>query len=72
MADRAGVISSILYGPDQRTAITADTRRVMFAVYAPPGIEAEDVQHHLEDIQQYVRLVSPEAQVDLLEVYGAQ
>ncbi len=71
MADQAGVISSILYGPDQRTQITAQTQRVMFTVYAPPGIEAADVQHHLEDIRQYVGYVSPDAQVDLLQVFSA-
>lgn len=70
MADQAGVISSILYGPDQRTAITANTRRVLFTVYAPPGIPVEDVLHHLEDIRQYVGYVSPEAQVELLQVCG--
>ncbi|MBI5565297.1 MAG: hypothetical protein HY870_10390 [Chloroflexi bacterium] len=68
MADQTGVISSVLYGPDQRTQITANTRRVLFAVYAPPGIEAADVQHHLEDIRQYVWCVSPAAKVERLEV----
>jgi DNA/RNA-binding domain of Phe-tRNA-synthetase-like protein len=72
MTDQVGVMSSVLYGPDQRTQITANTRRVLFAVYAPPGIEAADVQHHLEDIRQYVWFVSPEAKVDRLEVFSAQ
>jgi DNA/RNA-binding domain of Phe-tRNA-synthetase-like protein len=71
MIDQTGVISSILYGPDQRTQITANTRRVLFAVYAPPGIDVADVQHHLEDIRQFVGLVSPEATIELLEVFGA-
>jgi DNA/RNA-binding domain of Phe-tRNA-synthetase-like protein len=70
MADQTGVISSILYGPDQRTQITANTRRALFAVYAPPGIEAATVLQHLEDIRQYVQCVSPAAQVELLEVAG--
>jgi len=71
MADQAGVISSILYGPDQRTQITANTRHVLFTVYAPSGIEAADVQRHLEDIRQYVWCVSPAATVERLEVFGA-
>lgn len=71
MADQAGIISSVLYGPDERTQITAHTHRVLFAVYAPPGIEAADVQHHLEDIRQFVGLVSPGATVELLQVFGA-
>jgi DNA/RNA-binding domain of Phe-tRNA-synthetase-like protein len=71
MVDQAGVISSILYGPDQRTPITANTRCVLFAVYAPPGIEAATVHDHLEDIRQYVWCVSPAAKIELLEVFGA-
>jgi hypothetical protein len=36
MADGQGVISSILYGPDRRTRITADTRQAIFAVTSRP------------------------------------
>ncbi len=71
MADRAGVISSILYGPDQRTQITPRTRQVAYAVYAPPGVGAEAVQQHLLAIQESVRLVSPEGQVELSRVFAA-
>ncbi len=71
MADSAGIISSILYGPDQRTQITENTRNVMFAVYAPEGIEVETTHQHLEDIRENVLLVSPAARVELLEVFGA-
>jgi DNA/RNA-binding domain of Phe-tRNA-synthetase-like protein len=69
MQDGEGIISSILYGPDARTQITPDTRRVFFAVYAPAGIEAEAVRRHLEEIAAYVSIVAPEAQVLLSEVY---
>ncbi len=69
MADRAGVISSILYGPDQRTPITAETRNVLFTVYAPPGIEISTIEQHLMDIQQNVLIVAPAAQTTLLQVY---
>ena len=66
-----GVLSSILYGPDQRTRITGATTAVLFTVYAPPGIETAAVQRHLEEIQSYVRLVAPEARTTLLNVYAA-
>jgi DNA/RNA-binding domain of Phe-tRNA-synthetase-like protein len=71
MADRQGIISSILYGPDGRTRIVSGTRQVLFAVYAPPGIPFDDVYHHLEDIRSNVMLVSPQAQVVALQVTGA-
>jgi DNA/RNA-binding domain of Phe-tRNA-synthetase-like protein len=70
MVDRAGVISSILYGPDQRTQIRASTQNVVFAVYAPPGIDQQAVLRHLQDIQQNVTLVAPEARVEMLKVLG--
>lgn len=70
MADEVGVISSILYGPDRRTAIAPGTTRVLFACYAPPGVPVDAVAAHLADIRDYVALVSPAAQVDGLEVLG--
>jgi len=72
MADAEGVTSSVIYGPDQRTRLTPDTRRVLFAVYAPPGIEHATVHQHLEDIQANVRVIAPGAAVELLKVYVAE
>ncbi len=72
MADQNGVISSIIYGPDQRTQISAATRNVLFAVYAPAGVEATTVQAHLRDIRDYVLIVSPNATVHTLQVFNAQ
>ncbi|HEY2980805.1 MAG TPA: phenylalanine--tRNA ligase beta subunit-related protein [Anaerolineales bacterium] len=71
MQDGQGVISSILYGPDRRTSIRAATRNVMFAVYAPRGISPQGVRDHLEDIRENVLIVSPAAQVETLQVFGA-
>ena len=68
MEDRQGIISSVLYGPDQRTQITPSTRRVLFAVYAPPGIGKEAVEQHLNEIQENTRLVAPQAEVEAFEV----
>ena len=71
MSDRDGIISNIIYGPDQRTQIQAGTQNVMFTVYAPSGIAAQTVTQHLQDIEQYVRLFAPEAQVEMLQVFEA-
>ena len=67
--DQVGVISSIIYGPDQRTQITPSTRNVVFTAYAPPGIEEQTVAGHLQHIQQNVMVFAPQAQVELLRVY---
>jgi DNA/RNA-binding domain of Phe-tRNA-synthetase-like protein len=70
MADAQGIVSSILYGPDQRTAITPATRAAMFTVYAPPGIEAEAVRAHLRALEANVRVIGPEAETALVGVVG--
>jgi DNA/RNA-binding domain of Phe-tRNA-synthetase-like protein len=69
--DEAGVISSIIYGPDQRTAINAQTRSVVFTVYAPDGVTEETVLNHLRDLQAHVLLIAPGAHTELLQVFGA-
>ena len=71
IADAQGVMSSIIYGPDRRTQITAKTRQAIFTVYAPEGIEREAVRRHLEDMRDNVMLITPEAEVTELEVYTA-
>ena len=70
--DQSGVISSIIYGPDQRTQITPDTSNVIFTVYAPPGIDEKIVKDHLEHIRENVFVFAPQAQVELLKVYRGE
>jgi DNA/RNA-binding domain of Phe-tRNA-synthetase-like protein len=71
ISDQNGVISSIIYGPDRRTQIKAETRNVVFTVYAPDGISEPIVQKHLEDIRDYIRMFAPQAQVESLQVLGS-
>lgn len=70
IGDGMGIVSSVVYGPDQRTQITDGTRNVVFTVYAPPGINEQTVAQHLQGIQEYVMVIAPQAQVGLLKVYG--
>ena len=71
IADQAGVISSIVYGPDNRTAIGPDTKDLLFTVYAPAGIGDERVRSHLEDIERFVQVAAPEAVSEVLETFSA-
>jgi DNA/RNA-binding domain of Phe-tRNA-synthetase-like protein len=71
ISDAKGIISSIIYGPDRRTMIQPKTKRALFTVYAPPGIDARDVLSHLEDIRKNVLLFSPKASVKLMKTFGA-
>ncbi|KJR46281.1 hypothetical protein UF75_3312 [Desulfosporosinus sp. I2] len=70
LADQEAVISSILRGPDLRTAITAQTRQAIYTVYAPSGIQNEMICQHLSDIEAYIRVFSEEASTSLKQVYG--
>ncbi|HPI98245.1 MAG TPA: phenylalanine--tRNA ligase beta subunit-related protein [Synergistales bacterium] len=59
MSDNVGIISSIIYGPDNRTAVNERTRNALFSVYAPPGIGRERVEDHLKDMDTMIRMWSP-------------
>jgi len=72
IADAQDIISCVLYGPDHRTRITPETRQVFFTVYAHPGIGEQAVYDHLRDIQANVLLVAPQADVELVKVYGTE
>jgi DNA/RNA-binding domain of Phe-tRNA-synthetase-like protein len=68
--DGTGVISNIIYGPDQRTQILPGTRNVIYTTYAPAGISEGTVAEHLKNIQRYVSLFSPQARMEMLQVFG--
>ena len=70
ISDGAGIISNIIYGPDQRTQIQPGTRNVIYTTYAPAGISKQAVTEHLQDIQEYVRLFSPHARTEMLQIFG--
>jgi len=71
ISDETGIISNIIYGPDQRTQITEITRNVVFTVYVPAGIDEPLIMQHLEDMRDYVLVVAPDAEVELLKVYDS-
>ena len=70
IADREGIISSVIHGPDSRSQITTDTQKVVFVVYAPSGIPKDVVLGHLSDIYAYAKLAAPDAQIEQQEVYS--
>lgn len=70
MMDGAGIIASVIGGPDERTKIMPQTRRCMFVAYAPAGIAVANVKRHLEDIGEYLQLFSPALQVEELTIFG--
>ena len=70
ISDQQGVISNVIYGPDRRTQITANTHNAIFTVYAPQGIDELTVAQHLRDIRDYILIFAPQAQIELIKVFG--
>jgi DNA/RNA-binding domain of Phe-tRNA-synthetase-like protein len=70
--DEAGIVSCILYGPDDRSQIRPTTRQAMFCTYAPAGISTEAVAGHLDEIAGNARLIAPGASVAHQQVYSAR
>jgi DNA/RNA-binding domain of Phe-tRNA-synthetase-like protein len=71
IADAEGILSTIIYGPAHRAQILPDTYRVLFTVYAVPGIGGDAVVQHLQTIESHVRFIAPDAMTEQLEVYGS-
>ncbi len=64
MRDARGVCCSILYGQDNRSPITPQTRRALYVAYAPAGVPPAQVELQLMSIAHNVRLFAPAAQVE--------
>lgn len=69
--DMEGIISSIVYGPDQRTQIAPGTRDAVFTIYAPAGIARHEVKRQLEQIRDNILTIAPLAMVEMMDVFGA-
>ena len=50
ISDGRGIMSNIIYGPDQRTQIQPGTRNVIYTAYAPAGISVQAITEHLQDM----------------------
>ncbi len=69
IANSQGILSNIIYGPDRRSAITANTTRVLYTTYAPPGIQPDQISAHLATLKESVLLVSPQGKVLVERIY---
>jgi DNA/RNA-binding domain of Phe-tRNA-synthetase-like protein len=69
--DTQGVLSSIIYGPAQRASIAPSTTSALFTVYGPAGIDAHQIESHLEDIRENISLFSPKATTITLHALAA-
>ena len=59
--DQNKILSSVIYGPDQATQVTANTERAVYTTYGPPGITREQVLEELQILESYIHLFAPHA-----------
>ena len=71
VADRRGVIGSILYGPDDRSPIGPETKNVLYLVYGVPGVSWDAIREHLERLWERAAFVSPNAVKERLDILTA-
>ena len=69
LSDNTGIISSIISGPDLRTSITNDTKNALFFIYGTDGISETSIYDHLKDIENFIKLFSPDSILELIKVY---
>lgn len=71
VADRRGVIGSILYGPDDRSPIGPETKNALYLVYGVPGVPRDAIRDHLERLWKIAALLSPDAVKECLDILTA-
>jgi DNA/RNA-binding domain of Phe-tRNA-synthetase-like protein len=59
-----GLVSSVLMGPDQETAVGPETRNVLYTIYAPAGVADGLLAAGMEELERGIRLFAPEAEVE--------
>jgi DNA/RNA-binding domain of Phe-tRNA-synthetase-like protein len=69
LRDGTGVVSSIVYGPDERTRLGEPTSVAVFTTYAPAGVGRNAVIRQLEALAATIRVIAPDATVESLEVF---
>jgi len=72
MSDARGQICTILYGQDQRTPVSAQTRRVLYVTYAPAGVPAVAVHRQLDLIEVLVWSFAPGAVAQQRQIHTAR
>ncbi len=62
--DAEGIIASVLYGPDFRTRLRAESRAALYGTWAPVGLTVATVEVHLETLTRLLRREWPEAVIE--------
>jgi DNA/RNA-binding domain of Phe-tRNA-synthetase-like protein len=66
--DGGGIVSSVVYGPDDRTRLSEETGTAVFTTYAPAGIGRDLLTRQMELIAEGVRVAAPGSAVESMEI----
>jgi len=58
-----GILSSVLYGPEQQSPIAASTTDVLYTIYSPTDAPEAILEMQLQDLGSYLRLYAPDAEL---------
>lgn len=68
MTDQEGIISSIIYGPDERTRVSSNSTEALYAIYAPPGISRQQIENHILYIRKTIDRLSEGSSVQSTKI----
>jgi DNA/RNA-binding domain of Phe-tRNA-synthetase-like protein len=70
LRDTAGIIASVLFGPDNRTKIIPISKNIIYMVYFPFIAPRSEIITILADLAKYLRLCEgPHAQIERMKFY---
>ena len=68
LSDKAGVLSSILNGPDYRIKITKSTQNALYFVYGVEGVTESQIHEHLTTIFSYLSQAAQGVELQSIEI----
>jgi hypothetical protein len=68
--DDGGIIACVLYGPDFRTRLRAESTEALYGAWCPIGLTTGIAQAHLESLAALIRTEWPDAVTELPRLYG--
>jgi DNA/RNA-binding domain of Phe-tRNA-synthetase-like protein len=69
--DADGILSAVIYGPDERTRLRPQTHAVIFTAYAPAAVDDAALDEHLRRLERLVGADSPAAETDFIKISRA-
>ena len=63
--DDKTVVVSMIAGADERTCLTEKSRHVLYFAFGTPGMAAETLERHLDQVLEYIKVLAPAAKTQL-------